>query len=574
MKSVFLAIKENYLLLLILVVATILRLYNINYQSVWLDEIHTLIEADPIYNWSEFYNSLLMSDPHPPLYFALVKVLFGFFGHTAAVVRVFSAVIGIVGVYSIYLLGKEIKNKRLGLISAALLAVNYFHIYYSQEARMYAMLFLFTVISFYRLVVLVKKQTIINAIWFGVATGLLVQSHFFAFFVLAAQVFILLYFLFQTEKKARTTFFYQLALSAGIIVVFFIPAIKLFIKTTQIKSFWIQPTTIETIKQIFKDFFFDSSLLLFFTELSIVLLLVFLVRSKSKSSEKKWIFTLLLPWLVLVLLIPVIRSYLSVPMIISRYFITILPPILILTSLGIDLIKKQLILISILALYLGFSIYFLAIEKQYYEVIAKTQFREVTNHVLSNNDSKDEVVSLRGWYLSYFLKNCNTKIVDKTLENHIIEIATNTNNLKSFWYIGAFGDTYSLTAKEEEFINKYYMLADEKTFFDCWTKHYVLKNTTTNHSNVKNQNIQLTNISDQNWYAGVGKFSNMLLLDYTEERLNFMKSCKAVKFKDSTTINVIGFEKTGTYIHVFLNDKAIKFKEVAAYPKTIELIQE
>lgn len=573
MKSVFLAIKENYLLLLILVVATILRLYHINYQSVWLDEIHTLIEADPIYNWSEFYNSLLMSDPHPPLYFALVKVLFGFFGHTAAVVRVFSALIGIVGVYSIYLLGKEIKNKRVGLISAALLAVNYFHIYYSQEARMYAMLFLFTVISFYRLVVLVKKQTLINAIWFGMATGLLVQSHFFAFFVLAAQVFILLYFLFQTEKKARTTFFYQLALSAGIIVVFFIPALKLFIKTTQIKSFWIQPTTVETIKQIFKDFFFDSSLLLFFTELSIVLLLVFLVRSKSKSSEKKWTFTLLLPWLVLVLLIPVIRSYLSVPMIISRYFITILPPILILTSLGIDLIKKQWILITTLTLYLGFSIYFLAVEKQYYGVIAKTQFREVTNHVLSNNNSKDEVVSLRGWYLTYFLKNSNSKIVDKTLENHITEIAANTNNLKSFWYIGAFGDAYSLTATSEEFINKHYVLADEKTFFDCWTKHYVLKNATINHSNVKNQKLQLTNISDQNWYAGVGKFSNMLLLDYTEERLNFMKSCKAVKFKDNTTINVIGFEKTGTYIHVFLNEKAIKFKEVAAYPNTIELIQ-
>lgn len=573
MKAVFLAIKENYLLLLILVVATVLRIYHINYQSVWLDEIHTLIEADPIYNWSEFYNSLLMSDPHPPLYFALVKVLFGFFGHTAAVVRVFSAVIGIVGVYSIYLLGKEIKNKRVGLISATLLAVNYFHIYYSQEARMYAMLFLFTVISFYRLVVVVKKQTFMNAIWFGVATGLLVQSHFFAFFVLAAQVFILLYFLFQTEKKARTTFFYQLVLSAGIIVVFFIPAIKLFIKTTQIKSFWIQPTTFETIKQIFKDFFFDSSLLLFFTELSIVLLLVFLVRSKQKSSEKKWTFTLLLPWLILVLLIPVIRSYLSVPMIISRYFITILPPILILSSLGIDLIKKQWILTVTLALYIGFSIYFLAIEKQYYEVIAKTQFREVTNYVKSNNHSKDEVVSLRGWYLSYFLKNSNTKIVDKTLENHINEIATDSTNLKSFWYVGAFGDAYSLTAKSEAFINKYYVVTNEKTFFDCWTKQYVLKNTTANHTNVKNQNIQLTNISDQNWYAGVGKFSNMLLLDYTKERLNFIKSCKAVKFKENTIINVIGFEKTGTYIHLFLNDKAIKFKEVAAYPNTIELLQ-
>jgi mannosyltransferase len=435
------------------------------------------------------------------------------------------------------------------------------------------MLFLFTVLSFYRLIIFVKKQTLKNAIWYGVLTGLLMQSHFFTFFVLAAQVFILLYFLFQTEKKFRVFFFYQLLVSAGIIIIFFIPAIKLFIKTTQIKTFWIQHTTIETIKQIFKDFFFESNLLLLFTVLSIVILLFFLIRNKSSINEKKWIFTILLPWIILVLLIPVIRSYLSVPMIISRYFITILPPILLLTSLGIDLIKNRWIQISTIVLYLGFSIYFMVVEKQYYDVIAKTQFREITNHLKSNNNSNDEVVSLRGWYLNYFLKKSNTKIIDKSLESHVNEIALDTSNLKSFWYLGAFGDNYNLNANEEEFINKHYLISNEKTLFDCWTKHYVLKKSTNEKPNTENKSIQLTNISDQNWYSGVGKFSNMLLLDYSVENLNLIKSCKSIKFKDNMTISVIGYEKTGAFIHLFLNTKAIMFKEVAAFPNKIELIQ-
>ena len=41
------SVKSNKWIILILIVATILRLYNIDYQSLWMDEIYTLNVASP-----------------------------------------------------------------------------------------------------------------------------------------------------------------------------------------------------------------------------------------------------------------------------------------------------------------------------------------------------------------------------------------------------------------------------------------------------------------------------------------------------------------------------------------------
>lgn len=41
------SIKAAYVLLFILCVACVLRFYHIDYQSVWLDEICSIMEANP-----------------------------------------------------------------------------------------------------------------------------------------------------------------------------------------------------------------------------------------------------------------------------------------------------------------------------------------------------------------------------------------------------------------------------------------------------------------------------------------------------------------------------------------------
>ena len=120
--------KPNYALLVVLLVAATLRFFHVDYQSVWLDEIHTLNEANPSLSLSGIYNAILGADPHPPLYFIILNFVFKIFGYTTFVARMFSAVVGVASIVGMYFLGKELFNNKVGIYASLLLAVNYFHL--------------------------------------------------------------------------------------------------------------------------------------------------------------------------------------------------------------------------------------------------------------------------------------------------------------------------------------------------------------------------------------------------------------------------------------------------------------
>lgn len=477
-------IKQNYILISILLFGAILRFYHADFQSVWLDEIHTLNESNPNITWSEFYKSLLASEPHPPLYFALVRVLFGVFGYTTIVLRLFSALLGVAGLYAIYVLGKEMSNKKTGLIAAFLLSTNYFHLYYSQDGRPYIFLVLFTIFAFYRLVLFIKNPNRKNAIWYGVGAALMIYGHFFGLFALFTQYLILLFFFILIEKENRLKFFINTLIAGIITLILFIPATELFIATTQIKSFWIPAPTLDAYTLIFKEFFGNSELLL--PIVGFLFYFYFLKLSKTKNFEVTYKsiidnrtvfnFIILLPWIVIVILIPLIRSYVTIPMLISRYFIVVLPAIILILSIGICQFNNKVIRVTILSLFFVFSMTDLLIIKKYYNMVSKAQFREATNFIINNNTNNTPVVSSLGWYMSYFFKNEKTNfvIIDKPLENYILEMQQDSTKIKPFWYLDGHGREYTLSEASQNFVNNTFYIENNFDGVQAWTKHFIL----------------------------------------------------------------------------------------------------
>lgn len=280
--------------------------------------------------------------------------------------RIFSAIIGVAGIYAMYLLGKEIKDEKVGLIAAALLTLNYFHISHSQEVRMYGLLTLFTILSFYGLVRFLKESNLKRAIVYGFFTGLMLLTQFFGLFVLAAQLFILLVFFIKTEKTGRMNFFYKSLISGGIMIVLFMPALNIFIATTKRKYAAMKPVTIDGIEQIFKDFVRESNYLLILALIAIAFYLFVVIKNRAVKKENNTtelqnskVTFILLSWILITLMIPIVRSYLVTPMIVSRYFIVILPAILVLIALGIASMKNKIVSYGFLALFLGTSFYVL-----------------------------------------------------------------------------------------------------------------------------------------------------------------------------------------------------------------------
>jgi len=476
-------IKSNYILIAIMFIAAIARLYHIDFQSVWLDEIHTINESNPSKSFSEVYDALLVSEPHPPLFFFITHIAFKLFGYTTFVARIVSAIIGIAGVFSIFLLGKEIFNKNVGIYSAVLLAFNYFHIYYSQDARMYPLLFLMTVLSFYYLIKFIKKPTYRSVSMYVLFSTLMIYCHFFALFTLVSQYLILSYFIIKPYEIERKKFFIYTLISGIVTIILFLPAYRLFIKTTEITSIWIQMPTLDVYTQFFKDFFGQSEIVLFFV---VSLIILFFIQLFSVENTKKFTinpkedkllfsFFILFIWLIVTLFLPLVRTYTSLPMLINRYFINILPVIIIVVSMGLYFIKNEVVRYSILSIILLFSVTDIVIVKKYYKQPNKTQFREVTQFIIDNNSNNDPVVTSLSWYFPYFLNNEKVKntIVDGTLDNYVNEMIQDSTKRKSFWYVDAHNRPYKITEETQKYLESNFSVENNFDLYDTWTKHYV-----------------------------------------------------------------------------------------------------
>jgi 4-amino-4-deoxy-L-arabinose transferase-like glycosyltransferase len=132
---------------IILILGLVFRLFSLN-QSLWLDEATTaLVSKMPI---ADFFGKFMPADFHPPLYYIIVHYWSLLFGTSEISLRLPSVIFGILTIYVVYLIAKEVKMK-WPYLAALYLATSGLHIYYSQEARMYALAALlvsFLVLSF------------------------------------------------------------------------------------------------------------------------------------------------------------------------------------------------------------------------------------------------------------------------------------------------------------------------------------------------------------------------------------------------------------------------------------------
>ncbi len=138
--------SSTFILIAILLLATLLRFYRLDAQSLWSDEGASVAQAVRDIPTS-VQNAA--GDIHPPLYYILLHFWVIPFGTNEIGVRSFSAVLGVALVGVCYLLGRKLWDECTGLIAALLAAINPFQIYYAQEARMYMLLALLGALTVY-----------------------------------------------------------------------------------------------------------------------------------------------------------------------------------------------------------------------------------------------------------------------------------------------------------------------------------------------------------------------------------------------------------------------------------------
>ena len=184
--------RNRYVLALAGVVAlgAALRLYGLGVESIWVDEAITLrfvANHGPL----ELLWVIPSKQPHLPPYYVLLDLWVAAFGTGATAVRFPSAVFGILSLPLLYLLGRELFDRKTGLVATLVFAVAPFQLYYAQETRMYSLWTLLTLLSFLAFLRLRRRPSRRLAAGYVVATLATAAVHPFGLFVLFTQGLVL-----------------------------------------------------------------------------------------------------------------------------------------------------------------------------------------------------------------------------------------------------------------------------------------------------------------------------------------------------------------------------------------------
>ena len=481
MKRFLKKIVENKWLFLILAIASFLRIYHLDFQSLWMDEIYTMNISSPDLTFKQFHEEMILREGFPYLYFLLLKIMYFFFGYTSFVARFLSVIGGLLAVFLIYKIAKKLVDYQTGLIAALLLAINEYQIYISQDARPYTLYLAAIIFSYYRLIFFIEKKDSKTTIYYGLSAGILLNINFFSLINLLSQaILIIIYFsinkeifLFKNIKK----FIIVLIIAA----IMFLPNIDMLLKLLQMNNFWVERPNSDSFNLMFKEFLGNYELTIFIITPILIYFLATIFNYKSSFTKealvKKVNFSILIlfTWIFVFMLFLIIRSYGDVSLILSRYFTSIIPVVILVIAWGISCIKNQIaktiVLFSLATL--TFTNIFYA--KNYYNTTNKSQFREASNHILKNNTNKDCIFTTQKYWFDYYFRSNNVDLKEKKFEDVIQEMIKDTTKIKSFWYIEGHGKQFQPEENIKLFMNKYFYVDSNFDGFQSWAKHFELK---------------------------------------------------------------------------------------------------
>ena len=477
--------RDNWPIILILLIAFLMRIYKLSHQSLWLDELHNMNEADPDISWAAMFDYLRSSDQHPPLYFIVERLAFSIFGHTEFVARFISAIAGTVSVWAMWLLGREILNKSLGTIVAVITCVNFYNLFYSQEARVYIFAFLFATLSFVYFIRLIKIPGRNNALLHALFSLCLLYSHYYSLFVMVAQAFLALIFWYIEKGPEQKIIFRNFLLSFIIIGIGYAPWLPFLYSMSGIQSFWIGAISPDFMPEFYYDYFGSATLLKPFI---LFFLIVYLIRvslgvdsvslKAVRTNPLLLSFTICTVWVLITYLIPYIRSLLVVPMLFPRYTIVVVPAFLLVLAYGIELFRHPVLKIIITSFFVIFSLITIYINKFYSNDPRKSQFREMTKYVVTENTNNYPIINqVTSWQQQYYLKKFKSgaEVISGPKNDLIDSILTSPRwNLDGFWIVGAHGDGPPDTSRLRALANEYTLLKEQK-FYDAWAQLFVSK---------------------------------------------------------------------------------------------------
>jgi 4-amino-4-deoxy-L-arabinose transferase-like glycosyltransferase len=231
----------------VLVLGAVLRIITLGRQSLWLDEA--------ISYWTvnrPFPVLLEYLSTHPrPLHF-LVLYPMVVLGGEEWMLRLPSALVGIASIGVMYAIGAELFDRRTGLIVSLILALSPFHIWYSQEARFYAMLAFLGLAAAWFAMRALRRNRPVDWIFFGLFEGLALGTESGGVWLVFGVNFAALL---MSRSLWRTGRIFSWAASQAIALLIYLPVLPYFLQAMGgDNTLWIPPATFIQLARTVADF--------------------------------------------------------------------------------------------------------------------------------------------------------------------------------------------------------------------------------------------------------------------------------------------------------------------------------
>jgi Dolichyl-phosphate-mannose-protein mannosyltransferase len=175
----------------VLVGAAALRISTLDLQSFWYDEAFTPVRVLHT-GLGATLRSMVHSENSPPLWYLIAWVDVRLFGDGEIALRLPSALAGIGTVALAWAIGRELAGRRCALVCALLVACSPLFVWYSQEARVYALFAFTSALAMLCCLRARREPTPARMAAFALSGVLALVTHCFAAFLLAGMALWLL----------------------------------------------------------------------------------------------------------------------------------------------------------------------------------------------------------------------------------------------------------------------------------------------------------------------------------------------------------------------------------------------
>ena len=426
--------KKNILFLIIIfITALLLRVYNINFEDYWFDEQASFWVADPNLILDETLKRGKELDRGTSIiYNVILKNFFSILGYSPNIGRYLPLIFGVLSIPALCYLTFQIRKNESYLLVGILSSINFYLISYSQEVRVYSLLYFIGILSIILFFKLIEneyetKKNYLYASFYTLISLFGACLHIFFFIIILSQfLYLFLNFIFNKKKKFLSLFCVLI-----IPLLYLVFMYEYLLLQIGIKEFWIQQVNLDFFYNFFFSRFFGSKIMGLIYLISLFYLLYINKKIIFKFDSKYFLLILIIFFSYF---LPLVYSILQKPILTDRYIIFVLAPIFILISIFVLNISQIKIRYALLFIILSSSL-----TNNYIEIFerkkTKPEFNKSLKYISESNVDNVIVLANNDINERITINYSKNTMANKMKNINFINSKSNYSNLKKIWLI-------------------------------------------------------------------------------------------------------------------------------------------